>query len=408
MRVLRPVPRALVAIALAALAGDSLPASPLQEAAPARPAAPAPPEPEDDWVPLTPMERDLAIRYGDHSVGVAGEELLTLQEMRAYQRTPDFEDPASELPVDTDPMLLAEERMIAAMVQRSITELKIQGGKTQGYDPELIQRALEGSFQSQIEGRGGPVPFADWIQGMGFDADSFRTFLRNRLFAQLWTDAVTGRSSGPTGRVFVDAYVRPAAMYRRYQTLLTSPSPQGAEEIGRQPAMVSLRRLVIGSQQSGSPKRALELSQALRSNILDDTITFDDALGEFALERMKGEASRLEVAAEQAAPILQQLHPEWSAADFLAAAAPGDLSPVLLVSSGGPVEFVLIYRFEGRSEATEALPFKGLQLQETLRRAISEDLETVRVDRGISELARTARITPEPIRIRLIRGPLGR
>lgn len=406
MRALFPLRMALVAGALATLAGGSLSASPIQGAAPEDPAVAS--QDDDGWVPLTPMEQELATRYGDHFVGIAGEELLTLEDLKAFQRGQTFEDPASTLPADITPMELGQARLFAAATQRATEELKIQGGKTQGYDPELVQRALEGSFQAQIDGRGGPVPFADWIQGLGFDANSFREFLRNRLFAQLWTDAVTGRSAGPTGRVYVDSYVRPAEMYRRYQTLLASPSALGAEEIGRLPARVTLRRLVISCQRSGGPERALELAEASREYLLNNTITFDEVVEEYAPEDLKGEASQLVFPAAQAAPALRQMHPEWPAAEFLAAAAPGDLSPVLPVSSGGPAEYMLLYRFEGRTEATEAVPFGGLELQRSLRDTLSEKAQTFRVDRGISELARTSRVAPNTLRMRLIRGPAGR
>ena len=406
MRALFPLRMALVAGALATFAGGSLFASPLQGATPEGPSVAS--QTEDGWVPLTPMEQELAARYGDHFVGIAGEELLTLQDLNSFQRGPNFEDPANTLPADITPVELAQARLFAAAVQRATDELKIQGGKSQGYDPELIQRALEGSFQAQIDGRGGPVPFADWIQGLGFDANSFREFLRNRLFAQLWTDAVTGRSAGPTGRVYVDNYVRPAAMYRRYQALLASPSPLGAEEIGLLPARVTLRRLVISCQRWGGPERALELAEASRDYLLNNTITFDEVVEEYAPEDLKGAASQLILPAAQAAPTLRQMHPEWPVAEFLAAADPGDLSPVLPVYSGGAAEFMLLYRFESRSEATEALPFGGLELQRSLRDTISEETQTFRVDRGVSELARTSRVAPNELRMRLIRGPARR
>ena len=105
---------------------------------------------------------------------------------------------------------------------------------------------------------------------------------------------------------------------------------------------------------------------------------------------------------------LRQMHPEWPVAEFLAAADPGDLSPVLPVYSGGAAEFMLLYRFESRSEATEALPFGGLELQRSLRDTISEETQTFRVDRGVSELARTSRVAPNELRMRLIRGPARR
>lgn len=406
MRALRSLPLVLVAAALAVFAGGAASGSPLQVGAPGGPSTPT--QAEDDWVPLTPLEQELAARYTDHYVGIAGEELLTLEDLSRFQRESRFEDPVDSLPPDTSPMALAQERLFAAAVQRAIEELKIQGGKTQGYDPELIQRALEGEFQGQIEGRGGPVRFAEWIQGLGLDASSFRDLLRNRLYAQLWTDAVTGRSAGPTGRVYVDSYVRPAGMYRRYRALLSSPSPLGGELIGRQAATVSLKRLVISSQKEGNPQRALDLADASRDYLLAGTITFDEVVQEYAPEDLKGAASLISLPGEQAAAILSRSHPEWNAGDFLDSAAPGDLSPVLPVVSGGVTQFVVLYRFEGRTEATEARPFEGLELQKSLREAISEEFQTVRVDRGISELARTSRVAPNDLRLRLIRGPVAR
>ena len=246
------------------------------------------------------------------------------------------------------------------------------------------------------------MPFADWIQGLRIRCElAIREFLRNRLFAQLWTDAVTGRSAGPTGRVYVDAYVRPAAMYRRYRALLNSPSSLGAEEIGRRPATVSLTRLVISSQQSGGPQKALDVAEASRNYVLEETITFDDVVQEYAPEDLKGDNSRITLPAGQAAAILGRMLgiPGWPVGEFLATAAPsGAQSPVLPVSPNGTIEFVLLYRFEGRSEArTSRPPLRG-HLPEHQRgssgEAISEEARSIRVDRGVSELARTSRVAP--------------
>ena len=78
--------------------------------------------------------------------------------------------------------------------------------------------------------------------------------------------------------------------------------------------------------------------------------------------------------------------------EFLAAAAPGDLSPVLPVSSGGPAEYMLLYRFESRTEATEAVPFGGLELQRSLQ--FNRRGGNVLPATGVEELRRNSPIRP--------------
>ena len=420
MRPLRIAHHALVAAALASLGSGLLSAAPAQERAASPGAsnsgagAPTPEAPaagiapaetdiqgEEPWSPRTPLELELCQTYSDWHFAVVGDEILTQQDIRRAMQG--LEDPALSPASNLSPEELLGRQVMEGAVALTTEELKVQGGQNQGFDPELIQRALASEFSRQVASRGGPVAFSDVLSRSGADADSFRQVLRRRLLGQLWTDAVTGRSAGATGRVYVDSYVRPASLYRRYRELLARPNARDAEEIGRQPAMVSMRRLVISSQQERSEQRALELAEACRLALLNNTATFDDLVNQYAPEGLKGDLSRLDITQLQAARMLGDLHPGPSSAEFLASAAPGDLSPVLgYMGAQGEVYFAL-YRLEGRAEATEATPFGDLELQSTLRQALLEENRDLNVRRGVSELARTTCVSDRQLKDLLIR-----
>ena len=354
------------------------------------------------WRPRTPRERELAARYGDHHVAVVGDQLITLTELMAFRRGPDFEDPAGALAPDLPPLQVEEARMVSALEQMIRTELKIQGGQNQGYDPELIQRANDAAFEGQLAARGGSVQLSTWLQGFGLDANSFKEYLRKRLLAQFWEDAVTGRSAGATGRPYVDSFVRPGTLHRRYNAFLLSPDPAAGEQIGRIPAMVSLRRLVISAQKEGSVERARALANASRDFLLSGNGTFDSLVAEYAPEDLKGPGSRLDLAPERMAAMFRQFHPGAEGEEFLASAAPGDLSPVLVFEGGGGPPSFIVYRLEGRSEGSEALPFVDLGLQTDLREATEEERRARRIDRGLSELVRSTHVAPLEIRRMLL------
>ncbi len=347
-------------------------------------------------------------RFSNAHELVVGDEVLTTDDLKQALARPEFEDPAASLPQDISPADLFNARLLAAAVQQATAQLKIQGGQSQGFDPELIERALAGDFERQISVRGGPVPFADFLAGLGLNADSFRALLRRKLMAQVWTDSVTGGMAGATGRVYVDRYIRPGTLYRRYKDDLATPDAQRAEEIGRRPAMVSLKRLVISSQKEGSERKALQLAEACREFLLSGAGSFDDLVDQYAPEDQKGEGSRLDLTEQEASRLLRSLHPGPLSAEFLSTAAPGDLSPVLRFSQERGSSFFLVYLLEGRTEAVGATPFRDFELQRALRGAISEENRDLRVRRGVSDLARTTRVSDRNVREILIREGGGR
>ena len=409
MRVPQLLPHVLLLAAPAAVSSAALgaPVAPSACApAPQRADSQQPEESPDEefWSPRTPREQELAARYGDWNVAVVGDQLVTRTEVREFLRDPSFEDPGLELPADTDPLRLQEIRLLAAVEQTIRQELKIQGGLNQGYDPELVQRAVQAAFDNQLAVRGGAVKLGQWLSGIGFDATALRELLKKRLLAQFWMDAVTGRSTGAAGRIYVDSYVRPGALQARYDLLMESPDPALGELIGRRAAELSLRRLVISSEKEGSEKRASDLAGATREFLLTGGGSFDELVEEYAPENQKGEASRLPVREAEATRIFQKIHPGPVMPDFLEAAVPGKVSPVIRFDAGGGAIFFIIYQLESRTEAAEALPFDDLKMQAQLREAISTETRELRIERGLSALARTTHVLPVEARRALITG----
>lgn len=355
------------------------------------------------WQPQTPLELSLAAQFGDHSMAVVGDQLLTLKDVQRYVVGPDFEDPTEDLPPGTAPADVMALRLGAAIEQLIKTELKIQGGRNQGYDPELVQRANEAAFQSQLEARGGSVQLSAWLQGFGLDANSFKDYLQDRLLAQFWEDAVTGRSAGAAGRPYVDAFVRPGSLHRRYRFCLVSPDPALGEEIGKAPAMVSMRRLVIGAQDQGGVERARALAEASREFLVSGSGEFDRLVDEYAPEDLKGDGSRVELNPKRIAEYFEAFHPGPEGAEFLASAEPGDLSPVLVFEGQGGSSSFILYRLESRSEGSEARPFVDLETQRSLLEALESERRERRVERGLSELVRSTHVSPLEVRRTLLR-----
>ncbi len=343
-------------------------------------------------------------RFSDCFFIVVGDEVVTQSDLQQMVASPSFEDPTPFLPADISPRELARERLMAAALQQTEAQLKIEGGQNQGFEPELIERALTGDMERQVIARGGPVKFGDYLASIGQDADSFRAILRTRLMSQIWTDSVTGRTEGATGRIYVDSYIRPSTLYRRYQADLATPDIQRAAEVGRQPAKVSIRRLIISSQLEGDEQKASDLAEACREFLLTGAGSFEDLVNQYAPEDNKGSGSRLNESEQDMSRLLQRFHPGPASADFLATAAPGDLSPVLMFSAGDGSSYFILYRFEGRSEAVEAFPFGDLELQQSLREAISNENRGRRITRGVSILARTTRVSDPAVREILIKG----
>ena len=83
---------------------------------------------------------------------------------------------------------------------------------------------------------------------------------------------------------------------------------------------------------------------------------------------------------------------------FVDEAAAGDLSSVLEFNSAGVPQAYVLLKIVDRTRRTDALPFKDLELQTKLRKALQEESSEVRVARGLAALVNTTYLAPEELR----------
>ncbi|MEM1450798.1 MAG: hypothetical protein AAF957_25320 [Planctomycetota bacterium] len=358
-----------------------------------------PPLPAPAWVPRTQREQALLFRHGDHHIAVVGSELITRDEILSVLQTGQYDDPTANMP-----NLSAEDRQriqfSAALEQNIEARLKVQGGRNQGYEPDLLRAIRDNFFNGKIKEWGGPTQANERIARMGMTPDQFRSVVEQRLLAQFWEDSVTGRSVGATGRRFVDPYVRPGKLWSRYRTYLQARNPQIAEIIGKTPAQTVLEGLFIDSSQNVSVDEAERLANALRENIINEVVTFEQAWNEYG--NFRGEDRFLRGATDALVDTFERVYPEVDMARFLRSAKIGELSPVLRADLPDAPTVFIIYRLSERIAATDALPFLDIGLQQKLTDSIKEDEAKVRIDRGLSELVKTTFVAPDDIRKALL------
>ncbi|MEM9382558.1 MAG: hypothetical protein AAGB93_21575 [Planctomycetota bacterium] len=364
---------------------------------PAQAQLPALPPPA--WVPRTQREQELLVRHGDHHIAVVGSELITRDEIFSVLQTRQFDDPTVNMPdlSDEDRHRI---RFSAALEQNIEARLKVQGGRNQGYEPDLVRAIRDNFFNRKIQEWGGPTQANERIARMGMTPDQFRSVVEQRLLAQFWEDSVTGRSVGATGRRFVDPYVRPGKLWSRYRTLLQARDPKIAEIIGKAPPQTVLERLLIDASQNVSVDEAKRLAEALRENIVDEVVTFEQAWNEYGNYREQNRF--LSGATDDVVGTFERIHPEVDLEPFVRSGKIGELSPVVRIDlPDGPTVFV-IYRLSERIAAKEALPFLDQGLQDRLTESIKEGDARVRVARGLGELVQTTFVAPEDIRKALL------
>ncbi|MEM6674966.1 MAG: hypothetical protein AAF726_19105 [Planctomycetota bacterium] len=358
------------------------------------------------FVPRTPLERALAERFGEHAIAVVGDDLITRDEvLRFIAASPDFEDPAEGLP-DLPPERVMELRVNAGLRQMIEQKLKVEGGRNQGYEPEMLAQIQKNFFEQKIAEFGGESQANRLLAEQQMTPNDFREMLGKRLLSQFWQDAVTGRSVGPTGRRFVDPYVRPGTLYSRYRTYVKSRDLRLGEIVGKSPERVVLGRLVLAAKggDPGAVEKAKGLADAIRTNIESGVLTFDDAILQYAATNFRGPMSRIEFPARTLEAELTKLHPTFDAGSFLGTSSNGTLSPVLRVDLPDSDPVFVLYRFEERLAPKAADSFLDLELQQRLKRSIEEEESDVRIARGLGELVRRTYVAPDSIRDALLQG----
>ncbi|MFT6110016.1 MAG: hypothetical protein ACJA2W_002939 [Planctomycetota bacterium] len=370
----------------------------------ASPVAPAPQELEDPgpWKPGPELELRLLEQYGNFHVAVVGEELISRIDVFAWLSGPRFDDPTVDQP-DLKPEMRQKMQTSAALTQLIEQRLKIQGGRSQGYEEELIEAERERYFRAKLDEMGGAQSAAALFEGMGITPQEYKDLLGEGLLANLWERSITGNTPGATGRVFVDSFIRPGIQFARYREYNESRDPKVNAVVGRnRQGRVSIQRIVLMVTPGGKPAESVRTEiETLRQRIQDEVLTFDEAINTFVAPELRGKESLVEdVPTERLAELFQRDFTTQidEVKAFVADAPAGDLSSVLEFNSAGVPQAYVLLKIVDRSKATEALPFDTLELQVKLRQAVAEEASEVRVARGLAELVRTTHLAPDDLR----------
>ena len=367
----------------------------------------APPEADQPkvpsrWVPTTDLEKQLYDQFSDFHVAVVGEEIITRFDVFGWLGSPQFEDPTVDQP-DLSPQERRAYQTTAALTQLIEQRLKIQGGRSQGYEEELIASELNGTFRRQIERLGGAQNAAARFKRMGITPQEYKDLLGEGLMASLWERSITGQMPGATGRISVDSFIRPGKQWARYREYVESGRDEDNAIVGKaRNGKLSIQRIVLLVNPGGKPAADVKAEvETLRSRIVDGVLTFEEAIQNFAPPDMQGDQSIVRDALTK--PLSQLFQEQYTTQidavkAFVEEAPAGEISPVLEYNVAGPPQAYVLLKVVGRTQATEALPFTDLGVQTRIRELMTKEASEVRVSRGLAELVQTTHLAPERLR----------
>lgn len=354
------------------------------------------------WKPTTPLERRLFDQYGDFHVAVVGEEIITRFDVFSWLGSRQFDDPTADQP-DLPPQQRQAMQTTAALTQLIEQRLKIQGGRSQGYEEELVESQLEGTFRRQIERLGGAQNAAARFKGMGITPQEYKELLGEGLMANLWERSITGDMPGSTGRVYVDSFIRPGRQWARYREYVESGRDEDNAIVGKaRTGKITLQRLVLLVSPGGKTADKVKAEAAtLRERIAGGVLTFEEAVSTFVPPELQGDESIVRDFPTKA--LSEAFQGDFTTQGkevkaFVEDAAPGSISSVLEFNSAGPPQAYMLLKVIDRTMATEALPFTNLELQTRLRQEMRKEASEVRISRGLAELVRTTHLAPERLR----------
>ncbi|WP_145195832.1 hypothetical protein [Planctomycetes bacterium Poly30] len=362
----------------------------------------APGAQEGRWKPSTELEMRLLDQYGNFHVAVVGEEIITRIDVFSWLGSPRFEDPTVDQP-DLDPAKRQALKISAALTQLIEQRLKIQGGRSQGYEEELIEAERERFFRAKLEELGGAQAAAANFERFGITPNDYKNLLGEGLMANLWENSIKGDLPGATGRIFVDSYIRPGQQWARYREYVEARDEKLNAVVGKtRQGKVSVQRIVLMVTPGGRPPEAVKGEiETLRERIQDGILTFDEAIRTFVSPELQGDESLVrDVPTTRLAELFQRDFTTQTeeVTTFVQEADAGELSPILEFNPAGTPQAYVLLKIVDRTRATEALPFKDLELQTKLRKAIAEESSEVRVARGLADLVRTTHLAPEQLR----------
>jgi hypothetical protein len=272
-------------------------------------------------------------------------------------------------------------RMLQESVEQLVrNSLKEQAGEVLGYDKAMIDAVVRDEMDRQRDRFGSVAALAEELDRSSFSSAQLKEDTQNYIYRKFWELAVTGRQQGPSGRIYVDRYVRPGLLLLEFKQ-------QGSHL--DMPAKVQLEEMIIAPALGESPEQARQKAQLVRSRLAhgEDFYELNNAFG------LPGRDPEL-------APIEESklaLMPE--AKVFVDHAAPGDISEVISIVRAGQLAGFRILRFVGRQEG-RAASFVDREFQDQIRTAVQERWDKLNEERALRDLLDAAYVWPPELSAR--------
>ncbi|MEZ6016149.1 MAG: hypothetical protein R3F49_13600 [Planctomycetota bacterium] len=399
----------LLALALASPGEAAATAAAIQAPARDRAAAAAPGAPNQQQPP--DQEAAMEAILGDGIVAVVGRELIRRDDVLASLASAEFRSALPGVdallrtgqPEDQD---RAADLVLIELIRR---HLMTEGGRNQGYSPEMIAVIVKRRMNDLQESLGGAVGTSQALRGSGYDPQSFNERTESMLLRQTWESAITGRAAGPTGRANVDRFVPPGLLALEYQGRLNSRRIEDQASVGRSPQRYVLRQVILGLREYEGTDRANEIAAAIQRETRAGTITFDEAAQQFTLPRSMLSRTNIDPLTQQQVTLYsREQYGDLSLAEWVLDAKPGDVSgPFLfrLPDDRGVVRpaAIVVYQLSEVMAPTGGTPFVDPELQAKLRERIQEVWDEGRTERGLYEQLRATYVWPPRLKEQILR-----
>ncbi len=367
---------------------------------------PTPPPAPQDGPPT-----DLELALGDGVVAVVGRHLIRRNDVVAAFEGGYFEAVLPELAdmrKATDPALRRRglEKVLIEMLR---DHLKTEGGRVQGFAQEAIDGMVQRRIADLQRDSGGAAAAAERLRSSGYDPASFGLRHEEMILRVTWERMVTGRAPGPLGRVNTDRYVPPGLLQMQYQNLATSPRAEDRATVGEAPKRYVMEQAILGLVEYRSLERAQEVAERIRSEILAGNLTMEQAARQFTLPQERVQDWRIDPLSEpQVRALAKSRFDGTEMASWVLGAAPGDVSPPLLLSLPGPggalrPRALVVIRLAEVLAPVPARPFSDQGLQAELSQAVQADWDEARVEQALYELLEATYVYPPQLKADLLR-----
>jgi hypothetical protein len=326
--------------------------------------------------------------YLDFGMAIAGNEVITLSDLRSKLATNEFQNRAkageSFERLETD-----------ALVEIIETMMQIQAGKDRGFDPLFVDAITDNRFEELIEEKGGHSEFSTSLQNFGISPQEYKAQVKDALYRRVWRESMTGQQRGPLGRFSVDRNIRPGLLKSAYGAYASSKVARERALVGAEPERVVLQAIVLDVQRYGGLDKCMALARQLRADAASGEQDFEFLVN--AWSEFKTNGGVFEPVSTGA--MLRNMSLNWHGSEelssFVQGAQPGDVSqPIVRQEPYG----LFIYRLVELLPANTPTPFEDVELQRRLEAALVADLDEIRLERAMRELKAVTHVWPPDLR----------